>query len=116
MPAVTIYRAIGILLLAGALVPVFYHVELVLDVALPGEADVADPAVEAAYEACYATKDHELHATAFGTIDNPDVQREFINSHRAAARAECRKAHPASTVRVATPARFNLVDLEPRYW
>ena len=116
MPAVTRFRAIGFVLLAGALVPVFYRVNLVLDVALPGESLVADPVVEAAYESCYEDRDHEIHATAFGTIDNPDVQREFINSRRASARKECRAAHPESMTKVATPARFHLVDLEPRYW
>ncbi len=45
--------------------------------------EVADPAAEARYAACWQEKDDEIHDTAFGMIDNPDVQKEFITSNRA---------------------------------
>ena len=93
-----------------------YDVDPVFDVALPGEARVPDPVVEEAYARCYQARDDEIHATAFGTIDNPDVQKEFISANRARAARECRELHPEVLVIVQQPARFDLVDLKPRFW
>ena len=93
-----------------------FDVDFVLDVSGSRESRIADPAIEAQYEACYAARDDEIHATAFGTIDNPDVQKEYITSNRARAAAECRALHPESIMTVVEPARFNLVDLAPRFW
>ena len=81
-----------------------------------GEAKVADPAIEAAYDECFAAKDEEIHTRAFGTIDNPDVQKEFITSNRARAAAECRALHPEKMITIETPARFRVVTLRPRFW
>ena len=93
-----------------------YDVEFVFDVALPEETGIPDPAVEAAYERCYLERDNEIHATAFGTIDNPDVQKEFISSNRARAARECRELHPEVMATVRKPARFNIFDVNPRFW
>ena len=101
---------------AGALMLALYDVDFVLDIAMPGEMELPDPAVEAAYQDCYQLRDDEIHATAFGTIDNPDVQKEFITSQRAIAARECRQQHPQSMVTVETPGRFNIADLSPRFW
>lgn len=95
---------------------VLYDVDFRFDFSGPNESRIADPEVEAAYAACYAARDDEIHTTAFGTIDNPDVQKEFITSSRARAAAECRALHPESIITVEKPARFNLVDLTPRFW
>ncbi|MDH4071644.1 MAG: hypothetical protein OEV41_00915 [Gammaproteobacteria bacterium] len=109
-------HAIGTLVLACVLVFAFYDVTLVLDVSLSGETEVPDPEAEAEYRDCYTGMDREIHATAFGTVDNPDVQKEFINARRAIAEAVCRAAYPVSMITVETPLRFDLLDLEPRYW
>jgi hypothetical protein len=93
-----------------------FDVDLVFDIAGPVESQIADPETEARYEACYAEKDHEIHATAFGTIDNPEVQKEFITSNRVRAAAECRALYPETIITVEEPARFKLVDLTPRFW
>jgi len=93
-----------------------FEVDFRFELALPKSVEMPDPAVEARYEQCYAERDHEIHATAFGTIDNPEVQKEFINSGRAKAARECRALHPQSLITVEEPLRFNLVDLEPRFW
>lgn len=95
---------------------ILYEVDFIFDIAGASQTQVADPAIEAAYEQCYAEKDDEIHATAFGTIDNPDVQKEFITSNRAQAATECRTLHPESIITIEDPGRFNLVDLTPRFW
>lgn len=95
---------------------VLFDVEFVFDITGSSQSQIEDPDVEVAYENCYAYKDDEIHATAFGTIDNPDVQKEFITSNRARAAAECRNLHPAVMITVEEPGRFNLVDLTPRFW
>lgn len=89
---------------------------IAFEFALPGEKTVPDAEQEARYEACFAQKDDEIHEIAFGTIDNPDVQKEFITSNRAAAASECRAHYPEQVMTESTPFRFNLIDLQPRYW
>jgi hypothetical protein len=95
---------------------VLFEVSFDPQFALPKEADRPDAEQEAGYAACYAERDAEIHRLAFGTIDNPDVQKEFINTRRGRAAAECRVLHPEKMVTVTTPLRIKLVDLEPRYW
>ena len=109
----------ALLIAASAVIAItllLYEVRLAFEFALPAETAVADPAQEARYAECYAAKDDEIHRTAFGTIDNPDVQKEFITSNRARAARECRNEYPEQTITTSMPLRFNLVDLEPRYW
>lgn len=81
-----------------------------------GGRQVPDPEIEAAFEACYAEKDQEIHATAFATIDNPDVQKEFITSNRARAVAACRELHPERLVTVDEDGGSLPVRLTPRFW
>ncbi len=109
-------KVISGLVAVGVAVLALYEVDFVFDFSGSSESRIADPEVEAAYAACYAARDDEIHATAFGTIDNPDVQKEFITSSRARAAAECRALHPQSMITVEEPARFDLVDLAPRFW
>lgn len=105
--------------LSGALIAVMlilFDVSLNFEFSLPAEIEQTDAAQEARYEACYDERDTEIHRAAFGTIDNPDVQKEFIASNRQRAAAECRRAYPAMVVTANRPFRFNLVDLEARFW
>lgn len=76
---------------------------------------VADPAQEELYRQCYEARDAEIHARAFDTIDNPDVQREFISMHREQARADCRQLYPERSIAEHESFRFNLVDLRFRF-
>jgi len=113
---VNMRRTIYLLVAAGALLFALFDVRFVFDISPGSEREIPDPAVEAEFTRCYEEKDEAIHDTAFGTIDNPDVQREFITSQRAIARRECRALHPESRIAVEEPARFNLIDLEPRFW
>lgn len=106
----------GVLLLGVLVFLLLFRVRLVLEFSLPGERLIDDPAIEAAYARCYSDKDHEIHAEAFATIDNPAVQKEFINSNRERAAAECRALHPETPVTAHEPLRLDLVDVEPRFW
>ena len=109
----SLFVVLGALLATAVL---FFEISINIEFALPGKRTVADLEQEARYEACYATRDDEIHTTAFGTIDNPDVQKEFITSNRAIAVRDCREQYPEQTMTEKTPFRFNLVDLEPRFW
>lgn len=102
--------------IALAVTIVLYDIDLKFDVVLPGESVVPDSEAEAAFQRCFREKDDEIHTTAFGTIDNPDVQKEFITSSRARAERECRAMHPEATITVPEPLRFDIVDLTPRFW
>jgi hypothetical protein len=95
---------------------IFFDVTFPLDVASPSETRAPDPALAAEYERCYEVRDKEMHGVAFGTIDNPDVQKEFISTNRARIAHECRELFPERLIAVHEPARFNLVDLNPRFW
>jgi len=95
---------------------IFFDVSFPLELASSYEAQVPDSSVEAEYERCYLERDREMHQVAFGTIDNPDVQREFISTNRERIARECRELIPERLVTVREPARFNVVDLKPRFW
>ena len=101
----------------AALVALFalFEVHLDLQVALPGESRQLDVEQEARYAACYADRDREIHNVAFGTIDNPDVQKLYISNNRDKAMSECRRQFPEQWTTVEEPFRFNLVDLRFRY-
>ena len=97
-------KVISVILLTAILVGVLFE----FDIAPSTMTEIVDPAVEANFEACYQEKDDEIHATAFGTIDNPDVQKEFIIANRARAAAECRTQYPESLISVEEPGRFSV--------
>ena len=100
-----------------ALVALLILFEVSFDVrfSMPAEREEPDPEQEARYAACYAERDAEIHDTAFGTIDNPDVQKLYIQNNRKVAAQDCREAFPVRTVTVSEPFRFNLVDLRFRF-
>lgn len=82
---------------------------------LPGEVSLPDAGQEQRYSGCFDEADHRIHETAFGTIDNPDVQREFIATQRDKARAACRRQFPERFTTESLPFDFNLIDLDFRY-
>jgi hypothetical protein len=99
-----------------AVVIALYDVQPNFVFSMPGKSDQPDPAQEALYEQCFQTQDNQIHGIAFRTIDNPDVQKEFINTGRAHAARECRDKYPQRRVTKPQPFVFNLFDLQPRYW
>ena len=107
---------IRLVVLAIVVVLIFFDVSFPLELAPSYEARVPDPAVEAEYERCYRERDQAMHEVAFGTIDNPDVQKEFISTNRERIARECRELVPERFITVQEPARINLVDMKPRFW
>jgi len=99
-----------------AMLVTLFEVTVNLEFALPQEIERPDTEQESRYLACYEELDAEIHRTAFGTIDNPDVQKEFITNNRARATSECRAQNPKKIESVSTPLRFNVIDLSPRFW
>lgn len=92
-----------------------FEVRLDVRFSLPAEVERPDPVQEARYAACYAEKDRQIHELAFGTIDNPDVQKLYISNNRDKARADCRDQFPERLITVEEPFRFTLFDLRFRY-
>lgn len=107
----------AIIFVLGAMaVVVLFDINWVFDFGGTTSYKAPDPAIEELYENCYAAKDDAMHRLAFGTIDNPDVQREFISANRAAIAAECRAEFPQQLISVETDSAINLLDVEPRFW
>ena len=92
-----------------------FEVRVNFQFSLAGEKSELDAGQEARYAACYAERDREIHDVAFGTIDNPDVQKLYISSNRELAATECRLLFPEQRITVEQPFRFNLVDLRFRF-
>jgi hypothetical protein len=109
-------KTFGIIAVAIALTITLYDVQLDPEFSLPGDIEQMDFAQEALYIQCYESRDEKLHDTAFATIDNPDVQKEFINTNRAIAASECRDEYPQQLVIVRQQFRLNLIELHARYW
>ena len=109
-------KIVAFIIVVIAVVLVLFDATLNFEFSLPDETEQTDAAQESRYQACYEERDTEIHRTAFGTIDNPDVQKEFIISSRAHAAAECREEYPAQTNTVSTPFHFNIIDLDARFW
>ena len=113
---VNMRKIIVLLTLVIIAIFVLYDVSLPLVVASSYETSAPDPAIEAEYLGCYEAKDAAMHRVAFGTIDNPDVQKEYISTNRERIAQECRKQVPEKMIVVQEPARFNIIDLKPRFW
>jgi len=94
---------------------VLFEVKVNFKFSLPADQRILDAKQETRYTACFASRDKEIHATAFGTIDNPDVQKLYISNHRAEAAEDCRLEFPEQWVTIAEPMRFNLIDLRFRF-
>ena len=80
------------------------------------EVMVADAGQEARFAACVEERDRQIHREAFGTIDNPDVQREVLKTEKEKAVAACREHYPEFLVPVSEPMQFRLFDVKLRYW
>lgn len=107
-----------ILILAGCGVMVLlilFDVSFDPQFALPAEVELPDADQEGRFHACVGERDAEIHRIAFSTIDNPDVQREYLSAQKALAVAGCRALHPERRVAVSRPLRVNLIDLEFRF-
>ena len=113
---VNIGKAITWLVLGCVVIVVLFEVRVNFEFAPGKKSRVPDPAVEDEYRRCYEERDDEIHRRAFATIDNPDVQKEYIASNRAIAARDCREQYPERLIAVEEPERFNLFDLEPRFW
>jgi len=59
-----------------------------------GVATPSDSAAGSRYQQCFDERDKAMHREAFATIDNPDVQKEFIATNRDRIREECRREFP----------------------
>ena len=94
---------------------VLFEVRVNLQFSLPGEGQQLNVEQEARYAAGYAERDDEIHDVAFGTIDNPDVQKLYILNNRKQAATECRQLFPEQWITVDEPFRFNVIDLKFRY-
>ena len=97
------------------LLPAFFEISVNPVFELPADVQVPDPEQEARFDACFDEQDQRIHKQAFDTIDNPDVQREYISMHRDRARAECRERYPRRATTARRPLRINLIDLQPRF-
>lgn len=95
---------------------VLYDVTFVMNFGGVNEIERPDPAVEARFEQCYLERDDEMHRVAFDTIDNPDVQREYISANRARIARECRAENPTEIIRADERSAVNIIDLQPRFW
>lgn len=108
-------RAIVVGALAVVAFFMLFDVRFRFEFSMPHQDSQPDPAREALYDECFAERDRDIHATAFGTIDNPDVQKLYISNNRDKARAACRAQFPERRVPVDEPFRFNLLDLQFRF-
>lgn len=101
----------------GAIVALLALFEVRFDpqFSLPGESQKPALDQEARYAACYADRDREIHDVAFGTIDNPHVQKLYIKNNRDEAAVECRQQFPERLITVDEPFRFNVFDLRLRF-
>lgn len=95
---------------------IFFDVSVPFDIAPATDATVPDPGVEAQYDKCYTEADRAMHEVAFATIDNPDVQKEYISTNRERIARDCRRRFPEQLITVQQPSRFNIFDVKPRFW
>ena len=108
-------KAVWIGIAALVVLFVLFDVRINFEFSLAGEGSQLDAEQESRYAACYATRDKEIHDVAFGTIDNPDVQKLYILNHRDEAASGCRERFPEQWITVEEPFRFNVLDLRFRY-
>ena len=76
---------------------------------------VRDVQRENEFSQCVEELDRQIHADTFGSIDNPDVQREILMTRKERAVVQCRERYPELQVTIGEPFRFNIIDLAFRY-
>lgn len=106
------YLSASVLLLALFLA--LFRVEFRFEFGLPGEHEIVDAEQEQRFRTCVAERDRAIHEDAFGSIDNPDVQREVLITEKEKAIAACRQMYPEKSVTETQSFRFNLLDVEWR--
>ena len=94
---------------------VLFEVQLDFEFSPERETMVADAGQEERFAGCVEERDRDIHRKTFGSIDNPDVQREVLASEKQKAVAACRELFPQILVPESQPLRFNLVDVKFRY-
>lgn len=100
---------------ALCLLLVLFDVTVDLQFSTPREVEIVDVAQEAQYHACVDERDAEIHRIAFGTIDNPDVQREYLSTHKDKAKAACRLEYPEQMTTEMQSFQFKLLKFEYRF-
>ncbi len=108
-------KAVWIGVAAVVALLVLFEIRFRFEFSMPGASSQLDAAQEARYAACYAERDEEIHDVAFGTIDNPDVQKLYILNNRKQAATECRQRFPEQWNVIEESFRFNLIDFRFRY-
>ncbi len=108
-------KAVWIGVAAVIAILVLFEIRFRVEFSMPGASSQLDAARESRYAACYAERDNEIHDIAFGTIDNPDVQKLYISNNRDKAINECRLQFPEQWITVDEPFRFNVIDFRFRY-
>jgi hypothetical protein len=93
---------------------VLFRVEFDFQFSMPEDIEVPDAGQEALYQQCVDERDAEIHRVVFGTIDNPDVQREILSTQKDIAKAECRREYPERMTTERRPFRLKLIDLQFR--
>ena len=110
------HKTLAVFAVVTVLIFAIYDMQIEFAFSLPGEIEQLDSAQETLYMQCFESRDKRIHDTAFGTIDNPDVQKEFINTSRADAASECRDQYPQQWVTIPQAFHLNIIDLRARYW
>lgn len=93
----------------------FFDVDINLEFSMPRNVEMLDFEQESLFKNCVDEKDRLIHAETFGTIDNPDVQREILVTEKERAARECREIYPERRVTTSEPFHFNVIDLTFRY-
>ena len=108
-------KAVWIGIAALIVLFVFFDVRINFEFSPAGASSQLDAQQESRYATCYSARDKEIHDAAFGTIDNPDVQKLYILNNRKLAATECRQRFPEQWTAIEEPFRFNVIDLRFRY-
>ena len=78
--------------------------------------NIPEPEIEENYIKCYQEADASIHVDAFNSIDNPDVQREYISSMRKEAQKKCRSDFPEEVVTLEVPRERKFFNIKARFW
>lgn len=105
----------AVLAVALLLLFLFFEVRFDFQISMPREIVELDAEQEARYLRCVEERDADIHRTAFATIDNPDVQKEYLAAQKVEAQLVCRVDFPAIRTTSSQSFRIKVVDLEYRF-
>ncbi len=94
---------------------ILFDIDIEPKFSLPRDVETLDLEQETRFQSCVDERDRFIHAETFGTIDNPDVQREILATEKDKAVRECRGLYPEYRVTSSEPFHFNIIDLKFRY-